>query len=209
MGLFIKCLKAGVGLVTDCGTWGATSPPGPDVPVHPHDIVQQVKPHAVVEREGQHPHPHGPAVSNAETIDYQRRELGKELVLLERHLLQQCKINGKGCGCCQKHPIALQGLAEETLGMTGEPVYAALRDWTHEIAPKTTAAASQSGRYDGEYVGMAVKARAFRKKILESEDIMELFSPDTRDATSPQAQETLRQMFNQPAEPSTEVAQPS
>jgi hypothetical protein len=203
MGLFVKCLKAGVGLMADCGTWGANPPTGSDVSVHPRDVVLQVK------REEQHPHTHGPAVSNAETIEYQKRELGKELVLLERHLLQQCKINGKGCGCCQKHPIALQGLAEETLGMTGEPVYAALRDWTREIAPKTTAEASQSGRFDREYVAMAMKARGFRKKILESEDIMELFSPDTRAATSPQAQETLRQVFNQPGEPAMEEAQPS
>lgn len=199
MGLFAKCFKAGVGLVADCGTWGASPPASEDVVVQPR--------HVVVEREA--PHSHGPAVTNDETIQYQKRELAKELVLLERHLIQRCKINGKGCACCQKHPIMLEGLAEETLGMTGEPVYAALRDWTREIAPKTTAEASQSGQYDGEYVLMAVKARAFRKRILESEDIMELFSPEARAATSPQAQETLRRVFDQPAESPLEEAAPS
>ncbi len=55
-------------------------------------------------------------VSTFETITYQQREIGKELLLLEKHFQQQCKIGGKACDCCEKHPITIEALVQETLG---------------------------------------------------------------------------------------------
>ena len=123
-----------------------------------------------------------PQVSNKETIDYQKREIGKELLILEKHLQQGCKIAGKGCDCCQKHPLTLEALAEETVGMTAEPVYSELKGWVRELSPKTTAEASSSGKYDEEYPQMAVRAREFRKKILGTTDLAAVLSPETRKA---------------------------
>lgn len=110
-------------------------------------------------------------VSNDEIVAYQKREIGKELLVLEKHLQQGCKINGKGCDCCMKHPLALDALADETIGMTAEPVYNELKNWIKEINPKVTAKSSSSGRYDNEYPRMAVRAREFRKKILGTENL--------------------------------------
>ena len=132
-------------------------------------------------------------VSNAETIAYQKREIGKELLLLERHLQQGCKIAGKPCGCCQKHPLTIEALAEETLGMTGESVYKQLIEWTRSIQSATTGDASASGKYDSQYPQLAVKARAFRKQIMENEAPMAVLSPEAQAQMSPEMKESLRQ----------------
>lgn len=108
--------------------------------------------------------PHG--VSTAETVNYQKHELSKELLLMEKHLQQGCQINGTPCDCCEKHPLVIEALAQETLGMTGDPVYSDLVDWTKKTAPKTTAAAARSKMYTDEYPQMAVEAREMRKKIM-------------------------------------------
>jgi hypothetical protein len=74
-------------------------------------------PSSPVERERQK------GVSTEDTIGYQKKEIGKELLLLEKHLQQGCKINGVACDCCEKHPLAIEALAGETLGMTGADIY--------------------------------------------------------------------------------------
>lgn len=60
-------------------------------------------------------------VTSLETITYRRREIGKELLLLEKHSQQLCKIGGVACDRCEKHPITIEALAQETLGMTRRP----------------------------------------------------------------------------------------
>jgi hypothetical protein len=57
-------------------------------------------------------------VTSLETITYRRREIGKELLPLEKHSQQLCRIGGVACDCCEKHPITIEALAQETLGMT-------------------------------------------------------------------------------------------
>jgi hypothetical protein len=57
-------------------------------------------------------------VTSLETITYRRREIGKELLLPEKHSQQLCKIGGVACDRCEKHPITIEALAQETLGMT-------------------------------------------------------------------------------------------
>ena len=105
-------------------------------------------------------------VTTDETIEYQKREIAKELMLLEGHLQQGCKINSKACDCCEKHPIKIEGLAQETAGMTPDPVFNDLADWIKGIASITTEEASASGKYDKQYSKLAIKAREFRKSIM-------------------------------------------
>lgn len=105
-------------------------------------------------------------VSTEQTIAYQRRELAKELILLEGHLQQACKIGGEACDCCEKHPLKIEGLAQETAGMTAEPIYSELASWVREIAPAVTAEASASGEYEQMYPELAMQAREFRKAIM-------------------------------------------
>jgi hypothetical protein len=47
-------------------------------------------------------------ISNEETISYQKREVAKEMLLLEKHLQQKCKMLGKACDCCEKHLLPLE-----------------------------------------------------------------------------------------------------
>jgi len=116
-------------------------------------------------------------VSTEETIAYQKRELSKELLLLEKHLQQHCKINGTACDCCQKHPMAIEALSQEALGMTGDPVYAETAKWTKTVSPMTTAQASASGNYEDKYPKLAVEARELRKRIMGTTDVLPLLEP--------------------------------
>lgn len=105
-------------------------------------------------------------LTNDEVIEYQKRELTKELLLLESHLEQGCKINNKACDCCAKHPIKIEGLALETSSMTSDKTFQELADWARSIGPITTEEASASGKYDEEYPKLAMQARSFRKAIM-------------------------------------------
>jgi len=105
-------------------------------------------------------------VSTEQTIAFQNREITKQILLLEGHLQQGCKIDGTACDCCEKHPINLEALAEETLGMTGDPVYDQLARWCRQNASKMTAEASASGSYDAEYPHLAVELRELRKQVM-------------------------------------------
>lgn len=116
-------------------------------------------------------------VTTDETIRYQQRQLAKELTLLEGHLVEGCRIDSKPCDCCEKHPIKIEGLAQETAGMTSEAVYRDIAQWAQDISPITTEAAAASGKYKDEYPKLAMQARAFRKAIM-SPDIMKEVAND-------------------------------
>jgi hypothetical protein len=107
-------------------------------------------------------------VSTADTIAYQKDQLVKQITLMEMHLSQGCKINGKACDCCEKHPQVIEALAEETLGITGDPFYKEIIAWCQELKPRTTAEASTSGKYDAEYASMAQSGRRLRKMLMGS-----------------------------------------
>lgn len=121
----------------------------------------------------------GSKVTTEETIAYQRRELGKELLLLEAHLREGCRIpptTGEPCDCCSpKHTVTIEALALETYGITGEPIYQELAKWAEEIERKTTIPEIESGRHN--YGGDAVQGRKYRKEILGSESLGALLSP--------------------------------
>ena len=122
--------------------------------------------------------PQGPPakVSTQDTIAYQNREIGKDLLLLERHLQQLCQIDGTPCDCCQKHPMAIEALAEETFGMTGTAVYKEIADWAKVIAPITTQEASGSGEYAEIYPRLSMQARELRKKLMGTDKISALLT---------------------------------
>jgi len=115
--------------------------------------------------------PSSTPVTTQETVLYQRREISKELILLEGHLQQGCKINDRACDCCEKHPLKIEGLAQETAGMTADPVYSELAVWTHSISAVTSEEAAASGQYDDEYPKLAMKAREFRKAIMPDMEV--------------------------------------
>ncbi len=131
-----------------------------------------------------------PGDRTAETIEYQKREMAKELLLLEKHLQQGCKINGKACDCCKKHPIAIEGLAQETRGMTSEPVLEEIVTFVKDIGPKTTEEASASGIYDREYPNLAIKARQLRKAIMANSDTGAVLTKEEKNAIDKTDQES-------------------
>lgn len=107
-----------------------------------------------------------------------------ELTLLEGHLTEGCRINSKPCDCCEKHPIRLEGLAQETAGMVSDPVYRELAQWAQDISPITTEAAAGSGKYKDEYPKLALRARDFRKAIMSPDMMKEVGN----DANGPPAE---------------------
>ncbi|MBA7593442.1 hypothetical protein ES703_00362 [subsurface metagenome] len=117
-------------------------------------------------------------VTTEETIAYQKRELGKELLLLEKHLREGCRIpptTGKPCDCCSpKHTITIEALALETYGITGDLIYQDLSKWAEGIEGKTTIPEIESGKHN--YGEDAVEARKYRKKLLGSESLGALLS---------------------------------
>jgi hypothetical protein len=139
----------------------------------------------------------GYGVSNEETINYQRRELSKELLLLEKHLQQRCKIMGKACDCCEKHPMAIEALAQEALGMTNDPLYSDVAAWANKVAPITTAAASASGDYEDTYPQLAVEARGLRKRIMGTEEVKALLTPDLSEKVESEVEDIINRAFQQ------------
>lgn len=134
-------------------------------------------------------------VTTEETVAYQKREMGKELLLLEKHLQQKCKIAGKACDCCEKHPLAIEALAQETLGITGDDIYHEVATWARNVMPVTTEEASRSGQYDEEYPALAVTARDMRKRLMGTEDIKALLSPELDEKVYADVQEILDRAF--------------
>lgn len=140
--------------------------------------------------------PTGRIVTTAETIAYQKRELGKEILLLEKHLQQKCKIGGIACDCCAKHPIAIEALAQEALGMSDDPIFSEIAIWIKGIAPMTTEAASKSGKFDDQYPKMAIKARLMRKNLMGTEEVRALLSTEQEKKVSEQVEEILGRSIN-------------
>ena len=117
-------------------------------------------------------------ISTAETIAYQRREIGKQMMLLESHLQQRCRIGGKPCDCCEKHPIVMEGLAQETIGMDSDPIFPEIVSWARYLSPITTQMASESGQYGDLYPELAIRTRELRKRMMGTTDLQALMTPD-------------------------------
>ena len=96
---------------------------------------------------------------------------------------------------CEKHPLAIEALAQETLGITGDGLYHEIATWARNVMPITTEAASRSGRYDEEYPPLAVTARNLRKRIMGTEDIKALLSPELDEKVYADVQDILDKAF--------------
>ncbi len=116
-------------------------------------------------------------LSTEETVEYQNREIAKNLLALERHYAQRLRINGIPCDCGSgRHLLAIETLAEEAIPMVDNPnVYYRIIDWVKEVGPKSTDEAAKSGKYDNEYPPFSHQARDFRKEIIGSLEPSALF----------------------------------
>ena len=95
---------------------------------------------------------------------------------------------------CEKHPMTIEALAEEALGMTGNSQYSDITDWAKRVAPQTSAVASASGDYDELYPQLAQEARVFRKRIMGTEDIKALISPEERERITAETINSLKEV---------------
>lgn len=116
-------------------------------------------------------------VSPGQTVDYQKREIGKLLLRMERHYAQRLRINNVACDCgSSKHLLDLESLCEETIPMVDNPqVYYRVIEWIKKVGPTSTDEAAKSGLYDEEYPVFSHEARDFRKEIIGSFDPASLF----------------------------------
>ena len=112
-------------------------------------------------------------VSAEETVNYQKRELCKELYLMEKQYSQKLRINGRVCDCgAGKHLLGIEGLAEETVSMVDDSgIYYRIIDWVRTVGPISTPEAAATGRYDEEYPKFSLAAREFRKELLGTLDV--------------------------------------
>lgn len=106
-------------------------------------------------------------LSTEETLDYQNREIDKNLNVLAGHYTQKMIIKGIPCDCGSgRHLLAIEKLAEEAIEMVDNPdAYYRLIDWVKGVGPKSTDEAAKSGKYNQEYPVFARQARDFRKEF--------------------------------------------
>lgn len=118
-------------------------------------------------------------VSDEALVAYQKRELGKELLLLEKHLQQGCRIpalTGEPCDCCGgKHAVVIEALALETYGMAADQIYQDIAEWARSIQLIASVEEIASGQH--KYGPEAVKARGFRKEVMGTESLAALITP--------------------------------
>ncbi|MBU1067190.1 hypothetical protein KKE60_05355 [Patescibacteria group bacterium] len=119
------------------------------------------------------------SVSDKETVDYQNREIGKILLVMQRHLVQKFRINNKACDCGQsRHLLDLEALAEETIGMVENPdIYYRILEWIRRLGPISTIENVSSGKYDDIYPEFSNECRELRKELLGTLDAKVLFPP--------------------------------
>jgi hypothetical protein len=148
-----------------------TGIPGMTSTIQDSEKTPGIKPQAVTPRAGS-------AVSkitSEETIDYQKREIAKELWQLEKHLSQGCRIPDKTgkripCDCCSKGTF-IAGLAYESIpiaervGQTSD-VFEKIAQWSEDLAPMVTVEGVESGQYD--YKKLSGEASALRKELMGS-----------------------------------------
>ena len=129
------------------------------VTTKPPEKVAQAVSTSVLER---------PRLSTEETVAYQNREIGKQLLAMESHYAQRMRIAGTPCDCgATKHLLYLEQLCLETIPMVSDPsTYEEITSWVKEAEPKSTEAAAKSGKYDQDYPVLSGQAREFRKRVM-------------------------------------------
>lgn len=120
---------------------------------------------------------HSSGPTTEETVEYENREISKNLLQLEKHYAQKLTINGKRCDCgSSRHLLAIEAGCENAISMIDNPdVYYKLIEWVKEVGPKSSDEAARSGMYDEAYPQFSHQARDFRKELLGTEEISVLF----------------------------------
>ncbi len=146
--------------------------PPDEIPAEEHQAIEQRGGAiAAIRRTG--------LATTEETVAELERRLAKELYRFQLDLAAGCKIAGKPCDCCEKHPdLGLEAICEELIPMEPtNPIYQEIPKWYQGNAHKLTAEASASGKYDGEYPMMAAEMRNFRKRLLGTESLTAMAAP--------------------------------
>ncbi len=125
-------------------------------------------------------------VTTKETVDYQNREIGKALLMMQRHCAQRFRINGKPCDCGQsRHLLEMEALVDEVIPMVENPeIYYRIRDWIKRLGPKSTIKALNDHKYDDEYPVFSNEARDLRKELLGTLDVDALFPDEKPEITA-------------------------
>lgn len=153
------------------------SPSEEEEPEHEASEIPEEEPASIV-RERPRQKPMQSTVTLEDTIDYQKKEIAKLLLLMERHYAQGLRIKGRVCDCGgQKHLLDIEALAQETIPMVREGgIYQELVDWVNKVGPETTVEAVSTGLYDKDYPIFSGEARDFRKELLGTLDVSALFN---------------------------------
>ncbi len=122
----------------------------------------------------------GSMPTTEETVTDLKRRLAKEMYRFQLDLASGCKIAGKPCDCCDKHPLlGIESLVEELVPMDpSNGIYSECTQWIKANAEKLTVEASASGAYDKEYPYMAAAWRGFRKNLLGTESLIAMTAPE-------------------------------
>lgn len=113
-----------------------------------------------------HPAPAKEQISPEAMLEYQKRQVYGQTLLLQGHAANGSRIDGKACDCLLKHAIIVAALAEETQPMEpGNPLWPEIRNFANGIIPKAQVSDVVNGTYTSEYPGMAATARDLRKRI--------------------------------------------
>lgn len=128
-------------------------------------------------------------LSTEETVTYQNREIGKQLLSLEAHYAQRMRIMGIPCDCgSSKHLLYLEQLCAETIPMVADPsIYEKMIKWVRENEPKSTDQAAKGGKYDDEYPVLSGQARDFRKELMGTTAFGALLTPKERTSVAERA----------------------
>lgn len=139
-------------------------------------------------------------LTNDELLAYQRREIGRELWQLEKHLAQGCRIpdtSGKAipCDCCQKGTF-VAGLAYESIPIAeragqSSSDFKEIAAWCEALDAKVTVDVIEAGGYD--YKKLSGEASALRKRLMGSLSLGTLLSPQDRAEVAGKAAKMLEE----------------
>ena len=94
-----------------------------------------------------------------------RRYLLGELVELEKHLNEQCKIAGKVCACCGKHYVSIETLAREMANWDTAARWRELRDWAGERYSVVETDEKVAQLDEATFNRLAAETRRFRNSL--------------------------------------------
>lgn len=139
-------------------------------------------------------------LTSEETLAYQKREIGGELWLLEKHLAQGCRIPDKTgkripCDCCEKGSwiarLAYESIPIAERAGQSSDIFEKIARWSEDLEPMVTVTAVESGKYD--YKKLSGEASALRKQLMGSLSLGALLSPKDRTEVAERATKILEE----------------